>query len=246
MFKHQIRGLSDHYTVVAMDMRGHGESDKPRHGYNVYRMAEDLREFILAQGIEDAFVLGHSMGVKVIWAHIELHGTERMAKLVLADDSPSLLDNPTWSVKDRSEVGPMFTFEALNHVALQLVGADSHRVTHALLQKMFTPSYRERAPEEFEWVVVENLKMPRDRAVQLLFANAATDWREVIKRIDVPTLVMGGELSTHRIEVIRWEASQIKGAKLKIWSAAERGSHFVFLENPQAFNSAVVEFLGKG
>src|ERR1051325_2544663 len=34
-FKHQIAGLSDRYRVIAIDMRGHGDSDKPTHGYRI-------------------------------------------------------------------------------------------------------------------------------------------------------------------------------------------------------------------
>ncbi|MGH6902926.1 MAG: alpha/beta fold hydrolase [Geminicoccaceae bacterium] len=38
-FKHQITGLSDRYRVIAVDMRGHGESDKPEFGYKISRLA---------------------------------------------------------------------------------------------------------------------------------------------------------------------------------------------------------------
>ena len=38
-FKHQLSGLSDRYRVIAVDMRGHGESDKPDNGYTIQRLA---------------------------------------------------------------------------------------------------------------------------------------------------------------------------------------------------------------
>jgi len=34
-FRHQIDGLSDRYHIVAFDQRGHGESEKPDHGYKI-------------------------------------------------------------------------------------------------------------------------------------------------------------------------------------------------------------------
>ena len=34
-FKHQLEGLSDKYRVIALDMRGHGDSDKPTFGYRI-------------------------------------------------------------------------------------------------------------------------------------------------------------------------------------------------------------------
>jgi pimeloyl-ACP methyl ester carboxylesterase len=183
------------------------------------------------------------MGVKVVWGYVELYGTERIAKLVLADDSPSLLDNPGWLPRDRSEVGPMYKGDQLANAARDLMSSDGERLTAGMMASMFTPEYCVRRPDELQWVISENLKMPRNRAAQLLYAIATIDWRETLKRIDVPTLVMGGEKSTHNTDVIRWEASQIKGAKVRIWTAREGGSHFVFLENPEAFNAAVIEFL---
>ena len=39
LFKYQLEGLSDRYRVIAVDVRGHGESDKPKHGYRMGRLA---------------------------------------------------------------------------------------------------------------------------------------------------------------------------------------------------------------
>ena len=41
-FKFQIEGLADRYRVIAVDMRGHGDSDKPGHGYRISRLAKDV------------------------------------------------------------------------------------------------------------------------------------------------------------------------------------------------------------
>jgi non-heme chloroperoxidase len=47
-FKHQLERLSDRYGVIALDMRGHGESDKPDHGYRISRFAKDLHDALIA------------------------------------------------------------------------------------------------------------------------------------------------------------------------------------------------------
>ena len=47
-FKHQITGLSDRYRVIAVDMRGHGEFEKPEFGYKISRLAKDVHDLIAA------------------------------------------------------------------------------------------------------------------------------------------------------------------------------------------------------
>jgi len=48
---------------------------------------------------------------------------------------------------------------------------------------------------EVGWVVEQNLKMPRQYASALLYNHSTQDWRRVIPRITLPTLVVGGRVS---------------------------------------------------
>src|SRR3977135_2981564 len=47
-FKFQIEDLGDRYRMIALDLRGHGESDKPDFGLKIHRLAQDLREELVA------------------------------------------------------------------------------------------------------------------------------------------------------------------------------------------------------
>ncbi|PWT70459.1 MAG: alpha/beta hydrolase, partial [Proteobacteria bacterium] len=78
-FKHQISGLSDQYHVIALDMRGHGESEKPDHGYRIHRLSKDVYDFLSGRGLTGVTLAGHSMGCSVIWGYWELFGRERLA-----------------------------------------------------------------------------------------------------------------------------------------------------------------------
>ena len=59
------RVLADNYHVIAMDMRGHGDSDWSRAGYRVRSMARDVHGLIDALGIGPVHRVGHSAGVRV-------------------------------------------------------------------------------------------------------------------------------------------------------------------------------------
>jgi pimeloyl-ACP methyl ester carboxylesterase len=54
--------------VIAVDMRGHGESDKPDNGYAIQRLAKDVQDLLAARNLTDVTLMGHSMGSSVIWS----------------------------------------------------------------------------------------------------------------------------------------------------------------------------------
>jgi len=62
-WRRQIEPLSKHFRVVAVDMRGYNESDKPDSGYSVANLATDIRDLIdqLGEG-EPALLVGHDWG----------------------------------------------------------------------------------------------------------------------------------------------------------------------------------------
>jgi pimeloyl-ACP methyl ester carboxylesterase len=80
-------------------------------------------------------------------------------------------------------------------------------------------------------------------AAYLLWDHAAQDWRDLLPRIDVPTLVIGCEGSHISPASQRFVAAQIPDARVQILTSAVANSHFPYLENPSAFNSIVESFL---
>jgi pimeloyl-ACP methyl ester carboxylesterase len=65
-FRHQLRGLSGRFTVMAYDLRGVGGSEKPQKGYDVLTMAEDLVALVDALGLERPAVIGHDWGGSIV------------------------------------------------------------------------------------------------------------------------------------------------------------------------------------
>ncbi len=106
-WKHQVSGLSDRFRVIAVDMRGHGESDKPTHGYTIQRLAKDVQDLITALNLKDVTVMGHSMGCSVMWSYWELWGPDRISRLALIDQMPMITANPAWVLGIDSIVGTL-------------------------------------------------------------------------------------------------------------------------------------------
>ena len=142
-FRAQLAGLSDRYRVIAIDMRGHGESDKPDHGYRIQRLSQDVHEFLAANGLTNVTLAGHSMGCSVIWGYWEMYGKERLAKLVLIDQMPMITTNPIWSEQEKIDAGshPRQGVALLGH---QLPGGpgrgqDYGRLHHRHVQQGVSP-----------------------------------------------------------------------------------------------------------
>ena len=240
-FKRQIEGLSDKYRVIAIDMRGHGESDKPDYGYRIHRLSADVHEFLAAKGLRGVTLAGHSMGCSVIWGYWELYGSDRLSKLILIDQMPMITANPIWSDKEKEDAGAILDKNSLYDVTNALAGAEGVKTTEGFITGMFTKQYRR---DDLNWVIQQNLKMPRPYAARLLYDHATNDWRDQIPRINIPTLVVGAKTSLVGWKSQQWIGSQIPGSRVEIFEEAEGGNHFMFMENSEKFNRIVKEFIG--
>jgi haloacetate dehalogenase len=65
MWRKVVPTLLDQFAVVCPDLRGYGDSDKPRDGYDKRSMAKDIREVMSALGFESYGLVGHDRGARV-------------------------------------------------------------------------------------------------------------------------------------------------------------------------------------
>lgn len=91
MWRKVVPGLATRFTVVAPDLRGYGDSDRPSGGYDKRRMAADIAELIQTLGLAPVVLVGHDRGARV--AHrFALDHPHLLTHLVLLDIAP------TWDV----------------------------------------------------------------------------------------------------------------------------------------------------
>jgi pimeloyl-ACP methyl ester carboxylesterase len=95
MWNRLLPELSKHFTVIAPDMRGVGESDKPAGGYDKKNMAVDMHELMKQLGFHNINLAGHDIGLMVAYAYAAQFPND-VKKLALMD---ALLPGiePVWS-----------------------------------------------------------------------------------------------------------------------------------------------------
>jgi len=83
-WRHVMPALAEHYTVIAPDYRGAGDSDRPQGGYDKHTVMEDLRALVHQLGHRRVRVVGHDIGAMVAYRYAAMHPDE-VQQLVLMD-----------------------------------------------------------------------------------------------------------------------------------------------------------------
>jgi non-heme chloroperoxidase len=167
--------LPGRYHAVAVDQRGHGDSERPACCYSVEDLAADVVAFLDAVRAERASLVGHSGSCFVARRVAQLH-PERVARLVLIGCPGLLATNP--AVLELQE-----TVRALQDP----VPAQFARQLQAGAAQVPLPEWF------FERIVAESLKLPARVWKSALDGLAAFDDTAELGRIAAPTLLIWGE-----------------------------------------------------
>jgi non-heme chloroperoxidase len=240
-FKHQIGPLSERYDVIAVDQRSHGESQKVSYGLRISRLSKDLYELLTELDLNNVAMLGHSMGCSVIWCYIDLFGPERLSKIILVDQMPLVTLDPHWTQPELEDSGATLTAQQVFDTVAALRSKEAEQVTRQLVDGWLGGT---QPPDVIEWIVQCNLKMPRPFAGTLFYNLCHTDWRDLVPRIKLPTLIISGRASFIPWKSQEWIHRNIQGSHFEVFEEAEGGKHFMFIENPEKFNRLVMEYLG--
>ncbi|QGL96395.1 alpha/beta hydrolase [Stenotrophomonas maltophilia] len=217
----QMLFLADHgYRVVAHDRRGHGRSSQPWDGNDMDHYADDLAAVIEALDLKDVTLVGFSTGGGEVARYIGRHGTSRVKKAVLVSAVPPLMlktaDNPGGT--------PIEVFDGIRKGSLE---NRAQLYLDIASGPFFNFNRSGQKPNEglIQSFVSQGLQAGHKNAYDSIAAFSATDFREDLKKFDVPTLVIHGD--DDQIVPIdssgKASARLIKGAKLLVYPGAPHG-----------------------
>ncbi|MEV4625380.1 alpha/beta hydrolase [Micromonospora sp. NPDC049523] len=106
MWRKVLPELARHYTVIAPDLRGAGDSDAPPDGYDKKTLADDVHGLLAQLDLDgDICLVGHDIGTMVAYAYAAEHGDE-VGKLVLTE--APIPDRSLFQIPALTEDGPGF------------------------------------------------------------------------------------------------------------------------------------------
>ena len=226
MWRSQIDELSDEFTVVAWDAPGSGGSSDPPEDFALSDFADCLAEFVEALELGRPQVVGISFGGGLALELFSRHPT-LPSTLVLASAYAG------WAGSLPAEV----VDERLRQ-ALRLADLPPDRLVAELLPTMFADSAPAELVEEFSLSV-------REFHPAGLRANAraiaAADLRDVLPRVNVPTLLLYGDRDVRApSDVAHQLHAGISGSRLVFIPGA---GHACNIDAPERFNSELRAFL---
>ncbi|MCW5699282.1 MAG: alpha/beta hydrolase [Rhodospirillales bacterium] len=238
-----MKDLETTFTVYRWDARGHGghpvDGAEPA---SVGRMAEDLRQMLDHFGLERPAVVAHSMGALTAWEYIDRYGCDRLSKLGVIDQSPRLLTDDDWRFGIYYDWPPernqTFVADLKNdfvETVMKLVALGKNKQARARYEDSNDGLWRLRA-------FLATADPPP--LIDIWESLAEADYRPVLKRITIPTLlVYGSDSNYYGAETGEYVQSQIPGANLIVYLGADHSPH---VGDPHRFTTDLMGFLQRG
>ncbi len=228
----QLETLSDTHHVIAVDLRGFGDST-PMAQPTISRLAADMNELLAALTIDDALMIGWSLGGSVVLSYAEQFGAERLRALGIIDVSPKLLPAEDWPLGE----GTPFSAEGAKEWGDRWETDPKSVITDVYTMGFVDHEQHATVRDEF---IAEAIRADRATAMRTLQDAFDQDYRGVLPQITVPALLLFGAHSTSTTPYVREVFdTTIPDSTLVVF---ERSSHCLMVEEPDKFNATIDRF----
>jgi pimeloyl-ACP methyl ester carboxylesterase len=210
--------------LLFVDLPGHGASDKPEIAYTMELFARAVEAVMRDAGVEQAVLVGHSMGTPVAWQFYRLFPAKTLALVVVDGSLRSFFQNPADAAK----------------FVERYRGPDYKAVVGAAIESMMSPK---APPETRRRIREEMLATPQHVVVSA--ALGMTDPKAFTPDpIKVPLLGIYAKSPLWNAEYEAHVRALAPGAELQVMEGV---GHFLMMDDPAGFNARLRAFLdGRG
>lgn len=237
MWRKVIPLLAQHYTVIAPDLRGFGQSGKPIDGYDKRTVAEDIYQLVQQLGFDSVSLVGHDLGGPTAYAYACAH-REEVRRLAILDVAITLDEATAASYYTR-----LFhlSFNAEPDIAVALVtGRERTFLTHFYRDCYNPGAFSHEDIDEY----VACFSAPG--AMRASMAHYGALWTDLEHnkenartKLEMPVLALGGSMSFGRgvLKSCQQIATDVRGGVI------EGCAHWVAEEQPEALCEELLAFL---
>jgi pimeloyl-ACP methyl ester carboxylesterase len=220
-WKANIPAFINQSRVIAIDLPGHGASDKPQVTYSMDLFARAIDAVLEDAKVERATLVGHSMGTPVIRQFYRNYPNKTRA-LVIVDGSLRPFSNPEQMKQIMEPLrGPSYKEQAERIIGfISQTVKDKKTVDEIRASMMSTPQH----------VMVGAMDAMMDDAI----------WKQ--DKINAPTLAVMAKQPQWDAEYEKSVRDMVPGIDYQMWEGV---SHFLMMDEPQKFNDTVLAFLKK-
>ena len=220
LWSQQVAELSKRGRVIALDLPGHGLSDKPEIKYDMDLFAAAIDAVMKDAGVERAVLVGHSMGTPVVRQFYRKYPQKTLA-LVIVDGG----------------LRPFGTKEQREQFMAPLRGPGYKDV----LTQMFNQMGATLSDVDKERVKSSFRNTPQPVLVSAMESMAVDSLYETDK-INVPVLAVLAKSPYWPADTEQFLRSLAPDLEYQMWDGV---SHFLFLDKPKEFDAAVIAFVDK-
>jgi pimeloyl-ACP methyl ester carboxylesterase len=230
--------LAEGHTVIAPDLRGAGNSERPQGGYDKKTMAKDIWELVHQFGYQQVSLVGHDIGLMVAYAYAAQYPNE-VSKVVLMDAFlPGVGDwKSVWLMRD------LWHFHFYGETPLALVKG-RERIYFEHFWNDFAADRTKSVPEvDRQFYAAAYARDDGMRAGFEYFKNFEQDAKDLAElsttKLRMPFLVLTGEKAsgTFLIDQARLVAINVSG------TVVQGSGHWLMEEAPDQVIPAIVTFL---
>ncbi len=212
--------------MVAFDLRGMGESEKPRCAYDFDELSDDLATVIRSLDLQRAVLVGWSMGTTVALRYLE-RGGAGVSGLVIVNGPLRLTQAPDFP-HTMSE-------PALRQHLLRLRESWPAGEREFQAQTLLDP-----VPATVDWLYAVALQTPLDVALRLVEEQSKLDMRPVISELQIPVLAVYSRNDPYYpVSLAQYIAERARAGRYVIF---ERSRHCIPIEEPERFCAVLREF----
>lgn len=233
-----IEKLAKNHTVIVPDLRGAGNSEKPKTGYDKKTMAQDIHELVRSLGIKKAAIVGHDIGLMVAYAYAAQFPQETERVILMDAFLPGIKNwKDVWLMRD------LWHFHFYGEVPLALVkgreriyfehfwndfAADPKHSVSEADRKIYSTAYAQEGGMRAGFEYFKN------------FEQDAQDFAKFSeKKLTMPILVLTGEKASGNFLV-----DQAKAVATNVQGKIIKGSgHWLMEEAPEQVIPAIIDFL---